>query len=90
VEGIGLDANGENSVSFYVQATRTAYDATWPQPFFELARAALLGGKKLSVVSNGDLLNGPLAFSYDWSAEAFQCDFAFLSVINHWQRIVWR
>ena len=49
-----MDADGENSVSFYVQATRMAYDATWPQPFFELAKAAFLNGKQIQVLANGE------------------------------------
>jgi len=45
VEMVGLYADGQNTVSIHDQATKSSYGGLWPQPFFELARAALLSAK---------------------------------------------
>jgi hypothetical protein len=59
VQFVGVDASGLGIVSFTntwdVPAGQTATytESDWPQPFFDLAKTALLSGKQFSVLSNG-------------------------------------
>jgi hypothetical protein len=59
VQFVGVDASGQGTVSFTntwdvpVGQPATYTESDWPQPFFELAKTALLSGKQISVLSNG-------------------------------------
>jgi hypothetical protein len=58
VLSIGVDASGQGTVTFTNTWNEPAghtssYTANWPQPCFELAKAAYLNGKQIGVLSNG-------------------------------------
>jgi hypothetical protein len=54
IANVGLNASGGNQVQFDDPATNTGYVSQWPQWAFGLAEAALLGGKEVLLVANGD------------------------------------
>jgi len=45
---------GNYQVQFNDTSANTGYSSTWPQWAFELAKDALLGGKGVWVIANGD------------------------------------
>ncbi|GII01546.1 hypothetical protein [Planobispora takensis] len=49
----GQNSSGNHSVQFNDENANTGYSSTWPQWAFELAKAALLGNKRVWVLSNG-------------------------------------
>jgi hypothetical protein len=51
---VGESSSGSFEVQFNDTGTNTGYSSTWPQWAFELAKAALLGGKHVLVLANGD------------------------------------
>ncbi len=56
----GQYATGSYAVQYNDQ--NGGYSSAWPQWAFELAKAALLGGKRLWVASNGDPFGSNLVF----------------------------
>ena len=50
----GQDSSGNYQVQFNDTNTNTGYSSTWPQWAFELAKDALLTGKNVWVIANGD------------------------------------
>jgi hypothetical protein len=54
IANIGLNASSGNQVQFDDPATNTGYVSEWPQWAFGLAQAALLAGKEVLLVANGD------------------------------------
>ncbi|HYY80601.1 MAG TPA: hypothetical protein VFD04_15670 [Actinomycetes bacterium] len=51
---VGENSSGAFEVQFNDTASNTGYSSFWPQWAFELAKAALLGGKNVLVLANGD------------------------------------
>ena len=51
---VGQDSSGNYQVQFNDTSANTGYSSTWPQWAFELAKDALLGGKGVWVIANGD------------------------------------
>lgn len=54
IANIGENSSGGNQVQFNDQASNTGYVSQWPGWAFGLAQSALLGGKEVLVVANGD------------------------------------
>ena len=54
IANVGLNSGGGDQVQFDDQATNTGYVSEWPQWAFGLAQAALLAGKEVLLVANGD------------------------------------
>jgi hypothetical protein len=58
VNSVGVDASGQGTVTLTNTWNEPAghtssYTANWPQPCFELAKAAYLNGKQILVLSDG-------------------------------------
>ena len=54
IANVGLNSGGGDQVQFNDPATNTGYVSEWPQWAFGLAQAALLAGKEVLLVANGD------------------------------------
>jgi hypothetical protein len=54
IANVGLNSGGGDQVQFDDPATNTGYVSEWPQWAFGLAQAALLAGKEVLLVANGD------------------------------------
>ena len=54
IANVGRNSSGGNQVQFDDPATNTGYVSEWPQWAFGLAEPALLGGKEVLLVANGD------------------------------------
>ena len=54
IANVGQNSVGGNQVQFDDPATNTGYVSEWPQWAFGLAQAALLAGKDVLLVANGD------------------------------------
>jgi hypothetical protein len=50
----GQDSSGIYQVQFNDTNSNTGYSSAWPQWAFELAKDALLAGKEVWVIANGD------------------------------------
>jgi hypothetical protein len=50
----GQDSSGNYQVQFNDTSSNTGYSSTWPQWAFELAKDALLAGKDVWVIANGN------------------------------------
>lgn len=50
----GQDSSGDYLVQFNDTSSNTGYSSAWPQWAFELAKDALLAGKDVWVIANGD------------------------------------
>ena len=50
----GRSKTGDTWVQFNDTATNTGYLSSWPEWFFEIAKAAMLYNKQVWVMSNGD------------------------------------
>jgi hypothetical protein len=51
---MGRMSSGKSAVTFLDSSSNLSWGSEWPQWAYELARDALLGGKRVLVVSNGD------------------------------------
>ena len=54
IANVGRNSGGGNQVQFDDTASHTGYVSEWPQWAFGLAEPALLGGKEVLLVANGD------------------------------------
>jgi hypothetical protein len=53
IDAAQVYATGQTSVTFQDSATTSSYGSIWPQWAFDLAKAPLLSGKRVWIMSNG-------------------------------------
>ena len=59
---VSAGSDGDHQVMFIDTATNNGYGSTWPQWAFGLAQAALVGGKDVWLVANGDPFGSNLVY----------------------------